>query len=210
MRGKFITFEGGDGAGKTTQIRLLAEALERGGKTPILTREPGGTALAEEIRRWVLHHFSSVDPETEVLLMFAARSHHTSEIIEPALESGHWVLCDRYTDASYAYQGGGRGVPNHVIASLETIATRGLKPDLTLLLDLAVDAGIRRTGTRGDRDDRFESEEFAFKERVRSAYHQVAAKDPDRVVTLDASRPIDEIYEKLKNLVQERFGVPID
>ena len=140
MRGKFITFEGGDGAGKTTQIGLLAETLERAGKTPIVTREPGGTALAEEIRDWVLHHSSTVDPETEVLLMFAARSHHTSEIIEPALESGRWVLCDRYADASYAYQGGGRGVPSRVIASLEAIATRGLKPDLTLLLDLAVDA----------------------------------------------------------------------
>ena len=210
MRGKFITFEGGDGAGKTTQIGLLAETLERAGKTPIVTREPGGTALAEEIRDWVLHHSSTVDPETEVLLMFAARSHHTSEIIEPALESGRWVLCDRYADASYAYQGGGRGVPSRVIASLEAIATRGLKPDLTLLLDLAVDAGIRRTGSRGDRYDRFESEQFTFKERVRSAYHQVAANDPDRVVTLDASRPIDEVYEKVKNLVKERFGVPID
>ena len=210
MRGKFITFEGGDGAGKTTQIGLLAETLERAGKTPIVTREPGGTALAEEIRDWVLHHSSTVDTETEVLLMFAARSHHTSEIIEPALESGRWVLCDRYADASYAYQGGGRGVPSRVIASLEAIATRGLKPDLTLLLDLAVDAGIRRTGSRGDRYDRFESEQFTFKERVRSAYHQVASNDPDRVVTLDASRPIDEVYEKVKNLVKERFGVPID
>ena len=120
MRGRFITFEGGDGAGKTTQIELLAEGLARVGQTPLVTREPGGTKLAEEIRNWVLHHASSIDAEAEVLLMFAARSHHTREVIEPALESGRWVLCDRYTDASYAYQGGGRGLPYSLIASLET------------------------------------------------------------------------------------------
>ena len=210
MRGRFITFEGGDGAGKTTQIELLAEALTRAGQTPLVTREPGGTKLAEEIRDWVLHHASSMDATTEVLLMFAARSHHTKEVIEPALASGRWVLCDRYTDASYAYQGGGRGLPDSLIASLEKIATGGLKPDLTILLDLAIDAGIRRTGGRGTSQDRFESEESAFKERVRAAYHHIAATDVGRVVNLDASQAVDDLSSNIKLLVRERFGVSID
>ena len=210
MRGRFFTFEGGDGAGKTTQIELLAEALTRAGQTPLVTREPGGTKLAEEIRDWVLHHASSMDATTEVLLMFAARSHHTKEVIEPALASGRWVLCDRYTDASYAYQGGGRGLPDSLIASLEKIATGGLKPDLTILLDLAIDAGIRRTGGRGTSQDRFESEESAFKERVRAAYHHIAATDVGRVVNLDASQAVDDLSSNIKLLVRERFGVSID
>ena len=210
MRGRFITFEGGDGAGKTTQIELLSEALARAGQTPLVTREPGGTELAEEIRNWVLHHASSMDAETEVLLMFAARSHHTRDVIEPALESGRWVLCDRYTDASYAYQGGGRGLPYSLISSLEKIATGGLKPDLTILLDLAIDTSIQRTGGRGSNYDRFESEESAFKERVRAAYHHIAAADTERVVNLDASHTVDELYNNINLLVRERFGVSID
>ncbi|MBE31203.1 MAG: dTMP kinase [Acidiferrobacteraceae bacterium] len=210
MRGRFITFEGGDGAGKTTQIELLAQALTTAGQKPLVTREPGGTKLAEEIRNWVLHHASSIDAETEVLLMFAARSHHTKEVIEPALASGRWVLCDRYTDASYAYQGGGRGLPHSLIASLEEIATGGLKPDLTILLDLGINAGIRRTGGRGASHDRFESEESAFKERVRAAYHHIAKIDAGRVVNLDASQAVDELNSNIKLLVNERFGVSID
>ena len=210
MRGRFITFEGGDGAGKTTQIELLAQALTQTGQKPLVTREPGGTKLAEEIRNWVLHHASSIDAETEVLLMFAARSHHTKEVIEPALASGRWVLCDRYTDASYAYQGGGRGLPHSLIASLEEIATGGLKPDLTILLDLGINAGIRRTGGRGASHDRFESEESAFKERVRAAYHHIAKIDAGRVVNLDASQAVDELNSNIKLLVNERFGVSID
>ena len=142
--------------------------------------------------------------------MFAARSHHTKEVIEPALASGRWVLCDRYTDASYAYQGGGRGLPDSLIASLEKIATEGLKPDLTILLDLGIDAGIRRTGGRGTSHDRFESEECAFKERVRAAYHHIAATDTERVVNLDASHTVDELYNNINLLVRERFGVSID
>ena len=210
MRGRFITFEGGDGAGKTTQIELLAQALTRARQKPLVTREPGGTKLAEEIRNWVLHDASSIDAETEVLLMFAARSHHTKKVIEPALASGRWVLCDRYSDASYAYQGGGRGLPNSLIASLEKIATKSLKPDLTILLDLGIDAGIRRTGGRGTSHDRFESEESAFKERVRAAYHHIAKTNVDRVVNLDASQEVGELYNHIKMLLSERFGVFID
>ena len=210
MRGRFLTFEGGDGAGKTTQIELLSQALTRAGQDPLVTREPGGTKLAEEIRHWVLHHASSIDAETEVLLMFAARSHHTREVIEPALASGRWVLCDRYTDASYAYQGGGRGLAHSLIASLEQIATGGLKPDLTILLDLGIDDGIRRTGGRGTHQDRFESEEAAFKERVRAAYHHIAETSSGRVVNLDASQAVDELYNQIKLLVNERFGGSID
>ena len=210
MRGRFITFEGGDGAGKTTQIELLAEALARTNQAVLVTREPGGTKLAEEIRNWVLNHSSSMDAETEGLLMFAARSHHTSEVIEPALKSGRWVLCDRYTDASYAYQGGGRGLPHSLIAALEKIATRELKPDLTILLDLAIEAGIRRTGVRGASHDRFESEESAFKERVRAAYLHIAATETDRVVSVDASQAVDDLYKNICLLVRERFGVWVD
>ena len=142
--------------------------------------------------------------------MFAARSHHTKKVIEPALASGRWVLCDRYTDASYAYQGGGRGLPNYLISSLEKIATKSLKPDLTILLDLGIDASIRRTGGRGISHDRFESEASAFKERVRAAYHHIAKKNVDRVVNLDASREVGELYNHIKMLLSERFGVLID
>ncbi len=210
MRGKFISFEGGDGAGKSTQIALLSEALTRTQITAVVTREPGGTSLSEEIRQWVLHEAVTINATTEALLIFAARAQHTAEVIEPALSAGQWVLCDRYTDASYAYQGGGRGLPSEVIKSLESIATQGLKPDLTFFLDLNVEEGIRRTGGRGSDQDRFEAEEKAFKERVRKAYQQIAAQHPERVETLDARLGKEDLYVEIKALVQRRLGVAVD
>ena len=210
MRGKFLSFEGGDGAGKSTQIALLSEALKRSGITRVVTREPGGTPLAEDIRQWVLHETVAINATTEALLIFAARAQHTAEVIEPALEAGKWVLCDRYTDASYAYQGGGRGVPFEVIESLEAIATGGLKPDLTFLLELSVEEGVRRTGGRNSVQDRFEGQENEFKKRVRSAYQRIAAKDPHRVETLDAGKSKEELCAEISALVHLRLGVAID
>ena len=210
MRGKFLSFEGGDGAGKSTQIALLSEALKRSGVTRVVTREPGGTPLAEDIRQWVLHETVAINPTTEALLIFAARAQHTAEVIEPALEAGKWVLCDRYTDASYAYQGGGRGVPFEVIESLEAIATGGLKPDLTFFLELSVEEGVRRTGGRNSVQDRFEAQENEFKKRVRSAYQRIAAKDPHRVETLDGGKSKEDLCAEIRTLVHLRLGVAID
>ena len=210
MRGKFLSFEGGDGAGKSTQIALLSEALKRSGITRVVTREPGGTPLAEDIRQWVLHETVAINATTEALLIFAARAQHTAEVIEPALEAGKWVLCDRYTDASYAYQGGGRGVPFEVIESLEAIATGGLKPDLTFFLELSVEEGVRRTGGRNSVQDRFEAQENEFKKRVRSAYQRIAAKDPHRVETLDGGKSKEDLCAEIRALVDLRLGVAID
>jgi dTMP kinase len=210
LRGKFLSFEGGDGAGKSTQIGLLSEALKRSGITRVVTREPGGTPLAEDIRQWVLHETVAINATTEALLIFAARAQHTAEVIEPALEAGKWVLCDRYTDASYAYQGGGRGVPFEVIESLEAIATGGLKPDLTFFLELSVEEGVRRTGRRSSVQDRFEAQENEFKKRVRSAYQRIAAKDPHRVETLDGGKSKEDLCAEIRALVHLRLGVAID
>jgi len=210
LRGKFLSFEGGDGAGKSTQIALLSEALQRSNITPVVTREPGGTSLSEDIRHWVLHETTAISATTEALLIFAARAQHTEEVIEPALVAGQWVLCDRYTDASYAYQGGGRGVPFEVIETLEAIATQGLKPDLTVFLDLSVEEGVRRTGGRSNIQDRFEAEEKEFKARVRSAYQRIAEKNPHRVETLDGDQLKEELCAQIKALVRRRLGVAID
>ena len=210
LKGKFVSFEGGDGAGKSTQISLLSSCLREIGISPVLTREPGGTRLSEEIREWVLHKPDAIDPVTEALLMFAARAQHTAEVIAPALECGRWVLCDRYTDASYAYQGGGRGLPFEVIESLETVATRGLRPDLTILLDLNVEEGVRRSRRRDNHRDRFEAQELEFKHRVRSAYQEIAKNNPERIKTVDASGSIDEVHAQVRSLMRHCLGVSLD
>ncbi|MDG2237909.1 MAG: dTMP kinase, partial [Arenicellales bacterium] len=149
MTGKFISFEGGDGAGKSTQLSLLSADLEARGRRVVLTREPGGTRLSEKIRNWVLHESDALCKQAELLLIFAARAQHISEVIRPALVRGDWVLCDRFTDASYAYQGGGRGIPVEFIQQIEAVSTEGMRPDLTLLLDLPVIEGIERSVGRG-------------------------------------------------------------
>ncbi len=202
MKGIFITFEGGDGAGKTTQINRLHGALEGVGISCLLTREPGGTEIAERIRDLVLLSDEPRTAITELLLIFAARAEHTREVISPALESGQWVLCDRYTDASYAYQGGGRGIPDETIAQVEAVATGGLKPDLTVLLDIGIDEGGHRINSREMDRDRFESEAIDFKRRVRDAYLRRHRAEPERIHLIDALASVESIGDRILELVR--------
>ncbi len=202
MKGIFITFEGGDGAGKTTQIDRLHGALEGVGISCLLTREPGGTEIAERIRDLVLLSDEPRTAITELLLIFAARAEHTREVISPALASGQWVLCDRYTDASYAYQGGGRGIPDETIAQVEAVATGGLKPDLTVLLDIGIDEGGHRINSREMDRDRFESEAIDFKRRVRDAYLRRHRAEPERIHLIDALASVESIGDRILELVR--------
>lgn len=193
MRGRLITLEGGEGAGKSTLLAGLREHFGRNGMDVLYTREPGGTPVGEAIRALVLDPaHRGLAAETELLLMFAARAQLVREVLGPALESGRWVLCDRFTDASYAYQGGGRGVDAVHIAELEHIATAGLKPDLTLLLDLPVAHGRARASQRGD-VDRIEAERDDFFERVRTAYRERAQAEPERFRVIDARQPAADV-----------------
>jgi dTMP kinase len=188
LRGKFISLEGGEGAGKSTLLAGLREYVEQHGIKLVQTREPGGTSLGEAVRGIVLDPArSDLAAETELLLMFASRAQLVREVIEPALNAGQWVLCDRFADASYAYQGGGRGQPVERIAELERWACAGVKPDLTLLLDLPVATGRARAAGRGDAD-RIEVEADTFFERVRASYRERAAAEPDRFRVIDASQ----------------------
>lgn len=193
VRGRFITFEGIDGAGKSTQMAVVAHALRDRELPVVITREPGGTAVGEALREVILHQPMGIG--TETLLMFAARAEHLERVIRPALEAGTWVLCDRFTDATYAYQGGGRGLPVAQIDALAGIAHPDLWPDLTLLLDLPVDAGLARASLRngGDGPDRFESEQRAFFERVRDTYLARARQEPRRFRVIDAARSVDDV-----------------
>ncbi len=192
-RGKFISIEGGEGAGKSTLLAGLRTCIERHGIALVQTREPGGTSVGEAVRAIVLDPAQrGLAAETELLLMFASRAQLVREVIEPALGAGRWVLCDRYADASYAYQGGGRGQPTERIAELERWACDGVKPDLTLLLDLPVATGRARAAGRGDAD-RIESEADAFFERVRASYRERAAADPDRFRVIDAGETPDAV-----------------
>lgn len=193
-RGKLITLEGGEGAGKSTLLQGLRAHLSKRGVDVLQTREPGGTPLGEAVRALVLDaKQQGMCTESEALLMFAARAQLVREVLEPVLASGRWVLCDRYTDASYAYQGGGRGLDMRAIAQLEAIATQGLTPDLTLLLDLPVAHGRARASSRGEEADRIEREEDAFFERVRATYLARAAAEPRRFRVLDASQPAEKV-----------------
>jgi dTMP kinase len=193
-RGRFITLEGIEGAGKSTVAAALAAALRAHGLTVVATREPGGTPLAERLREVVLQRGTErIAPEAETLLMFAARAVHVENLIRPALARGEWVICDRYTDATRAYQGGGRGVSASFIETLSGEVVGGFTPDLTLLLDLPVMTGLERAHARrraaGDGDvDRFESETVAFFDRVRARYLEIATADPGRVRVLDATK----------------------
>ena len=196
MQGRFITFEGGEGAGKSTQIARAADWLRARGVEVVLTREPGGTPRAERLRTILLERNAEPMPQScELLLMFAARATHLDNLVRPAVARGAWVLCDRFTDATYAYQGGGRGLPKAQIDALVTVVHAGLWPDLTVLLDLPVATGLARASSRNGADgpDRFESEQQAFFERVRAAYLERARAEPGRFRVLDASRSIDEV-----------------
>jgi dTMP kinase len=194
-RGRFITLEGGEGAGKSTLLKGLHDHLLRRGVTLLQVREPGGTALGEAIRSIVLDpSHPDISAESELLLMFAARAQLVRERILPALTAGQWVLCDRYVDASYAYQGAGRGQPQERIAELERWACAGLKADLTLLLDLPVSTGRARAAGRGAAD-RIETEADAFFERVRQAYRERAEAEPQRFHVIDASQSPDNVLQ---------------
>ena len=190
VRGRFITLEGLEGVGKSTHMEFVGNWLRGRGLAVLVTREPGGTPGADEIRNTLLKvRGEAFDPMAELLLMFAARSLHVENVIRPALANGTWVLCDRFTDASYAYQGGGRGIPSSRIASLERMILKGLKPDLTLLLDADVETGMARVRKRGDLD-RFEREQTAFFQRVRKAYLVRARREPKRVKVLNAAQEL--------------------
>jgi len=201
-RGKFITFEGIDGAGKTTHLGWFRERLETKvastGRSVVMTREPGGTPLGEQIREIVLHQ--KMDLETEALLMFALRRQHLAEIIEPALARGDWVLSDRFTDATFAYQGGGRGLPRDKLETLERWVQGGFQPDLTVLFDLAPEvASERRSAVRDP--DRFESESVAFFNRTRAEYLRRAEEAPYRFAIIDSSQSITRIQKQLEELI---------
>lgn len=194
-RGKFITFEGTEGVGKTTNMDFVAQTLAARGIKLIRTREPGGTPMAERVRAILLDPQSeAIDPEAELLLVFAARAQHLARVIRPALESGSWVLCDRFTDATYAYQGGGRGLPIARIAALEREVQGTLQPDLTIYLDLPIATGLARIDEA--QRDRFEREQLAFFERVRHAYLDRAKQHP-RFSTVDAGRPLAEVQQSI-------------
>lgn len=206
IKGKFITLEGGEGAGKSTQMAYVEECLKNAGKTVRVTREPGGTDISEAIRELLLdHRQTDMADDTELLLMFAARAQHIAELIQPALEKGEWVLCDRFTDATYAYQGGGRGIDVDRIAVLENWVQGSLRPDLTILLDLPVAVGLSRAGERGELD-RFEREQQEFFERVRQSYLDLAARNPGRYRIIDASQEIQLVRAQIDQVLQPYLG----
>ncbi|MDI2591349.1 dTMP kinase [Pseudomonas sp. 681] len=201
MTGLFITLEGPEGAGKSTNRDYLAECLRAAGVEVLLTREPGGTPLAERIRDVLLSPVDEVmDPDTELLLVFAARAQHLAEVIRPALARGAVVLCDRFTDSTYAYQGGGRGLSLERIATLEAFVQGALHPDLTLIFDLPVEVGLARASARG-RLDRFELEGRTFFDAVRSAFLKRAEADPTRYVLVDAAQPLAQVQQSLDALL---------
>lgn len=205
-RGKFITVEGGEGVGKSTNIALIAEMLAAAGQPPVRTREPGGTPLAEQIRHLLLAHGDEpMSAWTELLLIFAARAQHLAQVIEPALAAGQWVLCDRFTDATFAYQGGGRGLSTDHIAALEQLVQGALRPDLTVLLDASVAVGQERMRGRAA-PDRFESEQLAFFERVRKTYLQRAQAEPGRFLIVDAGQDLASVQANLRGGLQKWLG----
>jgi len=200
-RGKFITLEGGEGVGKTTNLTFIKHYLQQHNISVVVTREPGGTALAERIRHLLLDKDSeAISEHAELLLIFAARAQHIKHVIEPALARGDWVLCDRFTDATYAYQGGGRNMRVSTIEWLENLVQGNLKPDLTVLLDTPVEIGIDRARARGVLD-RFESEKISFFENVRRAYLLQAELHPERIKLIKANQPLADVQKALIDVV---------
>jgi len=199
VTGKFITLEGIDGAGKSTHHAWLVAELQRRGKTVVQTREPGGTVLGEKLRELLLHE--PMHLETEALLMFAARREHLAQVIEPALARGDWVVCDRFTDASYAYQGGGRGLAWEKLEALERWVHPHLAPDLTLLFDVPLEVAQARMAAAAREADRFEREQAEFHARVRAAYHARAAAEPARMRVIDGSRTLDQVKNQLEEII---------
>ncbi|MBV0931831.1 dTMP kinase [Marinobacterium weihaiense] len=207
-RGCFVTVEGTEGVGKTTNLDFVQQTLESAGLEVLRTREPGGTPLAEDIRTLLLTpRAEPVADLTELLLMFAARAQHLEQVIKPALAAGKWVLCDRFTDATYAYQGGGRGMDTAQIQVLENLVQDGLQPDLTLLLDLPVSVGLERARARSA-PDRFESEKSRFFEAVRQHYLQRAAADPGRFAVIDAAPALPDVQQQISQALLRVLEVP--
>ena len=202
MRGKLITVEGGEGVGKSTNLAFIQQQLESAGVDLVVTREPGGTEVAEKIRELLLTPSDEPICElSELLLVFAARAQHIEQLIKPALERGAWVLCDRFIDATYAYQGGGRAMDLNVIATLEQLVLSNIKADMTLLLDLPVEVGMARAQARAELD-RFEQEQMSFFEAVRSAYLARAQAEPNRVVIIDAAPALEQVQEQIAAALQ--------
>ncbi len=201
----FITLEGVEGAGKSSLMDYISELFTRAGLAVIQTREPGGTKTGEQIREILLDSNNiGLENNTELLLMFAARMQHLEEVIKPALASGQIVICDRFTDASYAYQGGGRGIEESRIQILEDWVQEGLKPDLTLLFDLDVEIGLRRAGKRSQAD-RFEQEDILFFERIRSCYLERANKEPTRFRIIDSGESLENVKQQIQKVLQEHL-----
>ena len=202
MQGKFITVEGSEGVGKSSNLAFIENYLRHAGIDIVRTREPGGTPLGEAIRELLLDaRQRAMCDDTELLMMFAARAQHLAEVIRPALATGKWVLCDRFTDATYAYQGGGRGIPMERIGVLEDWVQGALRPDHTLLLDMPVAAGLERAGARSE-PDRFEQEQHGFFERVRETYLARARLEPARIHVIDASPALDKVQAQIAQVLQ--------
>jgi dTMP kinase len=201
MRGAFISLEGIEGVGKSTNVAFTAETVRKAGYDVVTTREPGGTRFGERVREWILDgDHGQLSAEIEALLMFAARARHLDEVIRPALDAGRWVVCDRFTDATFAYQGGGRGASRALLDTLRKEIQKGLEPDLTLLLDAPLDVGASRIKNRTL--DHFEREQRPFFERVRAAYLALAAEQPARIKILDAALPLDLVQQQVEAQVQ--------
>lgn len=205
-RGRFITLEGGEGAGKSTNLDYIQRRLEAAGVLVQVTREPGGSPLGEKVREILLNpEHAAMSSDAELLLMFAARAQHLQQVILPVLGKGGWVLCDRFTDATYAYQGGGRGIDAGRIRLLEDWVQQGFQPDMTLLFDLPVELGMKRAGKRGALD-RFEQEQKAFFEQVRAAYLDRAGQDPERFRIIDAGQELLAVQQQLDDVIEELIG----
>jgi len=202
MNGKFISIEGIEGAGKSTQINFIRDFLEAKGKRVVVSREPGGTELGEQIRELLLApRQAGMSEDTELLLMFAARAEHIHQKIKPALMRGDWVLCDRFVDATFAYQGGGRGIERDRIQTISDWTLKGIQTDLTLLFDLPVSVGQSRVVKRQQQKDRFEQEKAVFFEKIRHCYLQRAETEPERIKIIDASREIEAIQSQISSIL---------
>lgn len=203
-KGLFITFEGTEGVGKSTAIRFLQAYLLEKKVDVIVTREPGGTEVAEAIRKILLAHYAeNITPVTELLLMFASRAQHIEHVIKPALDENRVILCDRFTDASFAYQGGGRGIPDQYISMLQDLVQKEFRPSLTILLDAPAKIGAQRAKHRGIESDRIEAEKIHFFERARQCYLERAAKEPERFVVIDATNSLPQVRQALTEVIEK-------
>ncbi len=208
-KGLFITFEGIEGCGKSTQAKLLTESLRALGQSVLLTREPGGPRISEQIRSLLLNKkFTEMNRLTEVFLYMASRAQHTLEWIIPALKEGQVVICDRYYDSTYAYQGAAREIPETEIETINEIATTGLKPDVTYIIDVPVEIGLDRlhNGTKAEDIDRLESEDIDFHRRVRTGYLKLAEIEPERVVVIDGTKSVEEIHQDIMKNMKQRYN----